>query len=108
MAKNENIELSQEIIYNEECDMLVEDALNLTGEEGLNKFFDIVNLYPECDYAYIMIGCNYRENLEYKKAIPYFEKALEVNNIYTGLAYAELGFCYEMLGKLKRLILKIQ
>ena len=102
MAKNENIEQSQEIIYNEKCDKLVEDALNLTGEEGLNKFFDIVNLYPECDYAYIMIGCNYRENLEYKKAIPYFEKALEVNNIYTGLAYAELGFCYEMLGKLKK------
>ena len=64
--------------------------------------FEIVNLYPECDYAYIMIGCNYRENLEYKKAIPYFEKAIEVNNIYTGLAYAELGFCYEMLGNLKK------
>ena len=102
MADTENIEQTQEIIYNEKCDELIEDALNSTGEESLNKFFDIVNLYPECDYAYIMIGCNYRENLKYKKAIPYFEKAIEVNDIYTGLAYAELGFCYEMLGKLKK------
>lgn len=102
MTENENIEQTQEIIYSEECDRLVEDALNLTGEESLNKFFDIINLYPDCDYAYIMVGCNYRENLKYKKAIPYFEKAIEVNNIYTGLAYAELGFCYEMLGNLKK------
>ncbi len=102
MAEYENLEQSQEIIYNEECDRLIKDALNLTGEESTNKFLDIINLYPECDYAYIMIGCNYRENLEYKKTIPYFEKAIEVNDVYTGLAYAELGFCYEMLGKLEK------
>ena len=77
MADTENIEQTQEFIYNEKCDELIEDALNSTGEESLNKFFDIVNLYPECDYAYIMIGCNYRENLKYKKAIPYFEKAIQ-------------------------------
>ena len=46
MTENENIEQTQEIIYCEECDRLVEDALNLTGEESLNKFFDIINLYP--------------------------------------------------------------
>lgn len=80
---------------------MIEYALNLTGEESLNKFLNIVKLFPECNYAYIMVGCNYRENYKYKKAIPYFEKAIELNNIYTGLAYAELGFCYEMLGKLK-------
>ncbi len=102
MAENENIEQQQEIIYNKECDRLIEEALNSSGDESLNKFLDIIKLYPDCDYAYIMVGCNYRENYEYKKAIPYFEKAIEVNNIYTGLAYAELGFCYEMLGKLKK------
>lgn len=102
MTDVENKEQEQVEIYNEECDRLIEDALDLTGEERLNKFFDIITLYPDCDYAYIMVGCSYRENYEYKKAIPYFEKALEVNNIYTGLAYAELGFCYEMLGNLKK------
>ena len=102
MVENKNIEQTQEVIYNEKCDRLVKGALNLTGEERFNLFFDIIFLFPECDYAYIMIGCNYRENCKYRKAIPYFEKAIEVNDIYTGLAYAELGFCYEMLGKLKK------
>lgn len=102
MMENENMEQNQELIYSKECDRLIEAALNSTGEESLNNFLDIINLYPNCDYAHIMIGCNYRENLEYKKAIPFFEKAIEVNNVYTGLAYAELGFCYEMLGKLKK------
>ena len=102
MSENESIEQNQEIIYNEECDRLVKDALESTEEESLNKFLDIINLYSDCDYAYIMVGCNYRENLEYKKAIPYFEKAIEVNDVYTGLAYAEVGFCYEMLGNLKK------
>lgn len=97
-----NKKQKQEIIYNEECDRLIENALNLTEEESLNKFLEIINLYQDCDYAYIMVGCNYRENCKYKKAIPYFEKAIEVNDVYTGLAYAELGFCYEMLGKLKK------
>lgn len=77
MTENENIEQTQEIIYSEECDRLVEDALNLTGEESLNKFFDIINLYPDCDYAYIMVGCNYRENLEYKKLFHILKKQLK-------------------------------
>lgn len=97
-----NGEQGKSIIYNEKCDRLVDDALNSEDDDDFNKFSEIINLYPECDYAYIIIGCIYKENNEYKNAISYFEKAIEVNNIFTYWAYAELGCCNEGLNKLDK------
>ena len=68
-------EQNNKFVYSEECDSLLEDALKTEGiSETLQKFFYIISLYPNCDFAYYEIGIYFKNSGLYKDAIKYFEK----------------------------------
>ena len=95
-------EQNNKFVYSEECDSLLEDALKTEGiTETLQKFFYIISLYPNCDFAYYEIGIYFKNSGLYKDAIKYFEKAEEINSNFDEY-FAELGFCYEAIKKYKK------
>lgn len=95
-------EQNNKFVYSEECDSLLEDALKTDGiSETLQKFFYIISLYPNCDFAYYEIGIYFKNSGLYKDAIKYFEKAEEINSNFDEY-FAELGFCYEAIKKYKK------
>ena len=100
---NDGIDSSENnIIYGEECDNLLKEALDAENEQvALQKFFKVISLYPNCDYAYYQIGLYYKEYGCYKDAVKYLSKAVELQSENDN-AFAELGYCYEVLGKLKK------
>ena len=66
--------------------------------EHAKQYYDkVLEFYPDNAIAINNIGATFMENEDYESAIPYFKKALKIDDSYTN-SYYGLGLCYYKLG----------
>ena len=69
--------------------------------EHAKKYYDkVLEFYPDNAIALNNIGATFMERQDYKRALPYLEKALSLDNSYAN-SYYGLGLCYYKLGRIK-------
>lgn len=69
--------------------------------QGAKKYYDkVLEHYPDNAIAINNIGATYVEHGDYEQALPYLQKAHELDKSYTN-SYYGLGLCYYKMGKMK-------
>ena len=71
------------------------------ANEAINAYQNAIDLYPTYPTTYNNLGVIYSTIGNYKKAIPFLEKAIALGN-HTALNYYNLGACYELLGEIQK------
>ena len=90
---------TEAIYYKAESEYCLNDFKTSAGD-----FANLIKLKGD-DARYLMgYGCSLNSIGKYKKAIPYFDKALEINS-KMALAYNNRGFSYESLGKYQQALI---
>lgn len=103
-------EAYDELIESLKCDPENIWALILMGNlltkekndvNGAKKYYDkVLEHYPDNAIAINNIGGTYVEHGDYEQALPYLQKAHELDKTYTN-SYYGLGLCYYKMGKMK-------
>lgn len=70
-------------------------------EQAIKDYNEVLRLNPENGYANNNLGCEYRDMGDLETAVPYFEKAYELNDKENKHWYLNLGRAYGRLGKTK-------
>ncbi|MBN2259514.1 MAG: tetratricopeptide repeat protein [Clostridiales bacterium] len=91
--------LKSKIIYEEGYELILKERY----DEGLEKLLSVKDEFSEWWNIYFFIGLGYRFKEDYRSAIHYFNRALEINddNVDT---MNEIGICYTMLGEYEKAI----
>ena len=99
-----------ELIESLKCDSQNIWALILMGNlltkekndvEGAKKYYDkVLEFYPDNAIAINNIGATYVEHGDYEQALPYLQKAHELDKTYTN-SYYGLGLCYYKMGRMQ-------
>lgn len=67
--------------------------------EHAKQYYDkVLEYYPDNAIAINNIGATFMDSKDYESALPYFKKALKIDDSYTN-SYYGLGLCYYKLGK---------
>ena len=67
--------------------------------EHAKQYYDkVLEYYPDNAIAINNIGATFMEQKDYESALPYFEKAIRIDDTYVNCYYG-LGLCYYKLGR---------
>ena len=68
-------------------------------DHGKEYYDKVLEYYPDNAIAINNIGATFMERKDYEGALPYMERAIEINEKYTN-SYYGLGYCYYKLDRL--------